>query len=147
MTRSESAPIVLFDGACNFCNGTVLFLVDRDGGDLRFAPLQSDFAAELLDRLVGEGESTKLRRGATGAGDPDSLVFVEDGAVYLSSTGALRIARHLRAPWSWLSWARIVPRFLRDAVYRFVARHRYGWFGKSDACRVPTPELRSRFLA
>jgi predicted DCC family thiol-disulfide oxidoreductase YuxK len=140
-------PVVLFDGTCNFCNGTVLFLVDRDDGNLRFAPLQSDYAAELLDRLVGKDESEKLRRGATGSGDPDSLVLVEGDEVFLCSTGALRIAGHLRAPWRWLSWFRIMPRLFRDAVYRFIARHRYGWFGKSETCRIPTPELRSRFLA
>ena len=85
-------------------------------------------------------------KGATGNGDPDTIVLVEDGQLYTHSTAALKIARHLRWPWSWSVVFIIVPRFVRDAVYRWVARNRYRWFGKSDACRVPTPELRARFL-
>lgn len=79
-------------------------------------------------------------------GDPTSIVLVEDGRAYARSTAALRIARHLSFPWK-LAWAWvIVPRFFRDWVYDFVARHRYRWFGKKDVCMVPTPELRARFL-
>lgn len=138
---------MLFDGKCNFCNGTVRFVVDRDFGELRFAALQSDYAGELLGRLVGEEEARRLRAGATGEGDPDSLVFVEDGRVYVGSEGALRVARHLRAPWRWFgTLARLVPRFARDGLYHGFARHRYRWFGKTETCRVPTPELRARFL-
>jgi predicted DCC family thiol-disulfide oxidoreductase YuxK len=139
-------PVVLFDGTCNFCNATVLFLVDRDRGDLRFAPLQSEYAAALLARVAGEEAARGLVAGADGSGDPDTLVFVEGDRAYVRSAGALRIARHLRAPWRWAAALSVVPGFVRDGVYRWFARHRYGWFGKTDACRVPTPELRARFL-
>jgi predicted DCC family thiol-disulfide oxidoreductase YuxK len=139
VTASPPAqPVVLFDGVCNLCNGAVQFIVDRDPrGTLRFASLQSEPAAELL-RAHGKAPPT---------GDPDSVVLIEDGRVYESSGAALRIARHLRAPWGLLYALVIVPRFLRDAVYRFIARNRYRWFGKSEQCRIPTPELRARFLA
>lgn len=140
-------PTLFFDGKCNFCNGTVQFVADRDFGELRFASLQSDYAGVLLREIVGVEEAKRLRAGATGEGDPDSLVFVEDDRAYVGSEGALRVARHLRAPWRWLgALAGVVPRVVRDALYRGFARHRYRWFGKTETCRIPTPELRSRFL-
>jgi predicted DCC family thiol-disulfide oxidoreductase YuxK len=140
-------PVVLFDGTCNLCNGAVQFMLDRErGADLRFAAVQSDAGRALLEERMGKEAATAILHGATGDGDPDSIVFVEDGKAYTHSTAALRIARHLRAPWRW-AWAFVVvPRFVRDAVYRFIARNRYRWFGKTQTCRVPTPELRARFL-
>jgi predicted DCC family thiol-disulfide oxidoreductase YuxK len=105
---------------------------------VRFASLQSEVGQALL---VRHGLSHLAR-----AGDPDSLVLVEDGRAYERSTGALRLARYLRAPWRWGRVLLLIPRFLRDLVYRFVARNRYAWFGKSDSCLVPTKELRARFL-
>lgn len=129
-----SDPVVLFDGTCNLCNGAVQFIVDHERAPtLRFASLQSEAAAELLGAPLPPG-------------DPDSVVLVEDGATYTHSTAALRIARHLRAPYRWSVVFFVVPRLVRDAVYRFVAKNRYRWFGKSETCRVPTPELRARFL-
>ena len=131
-------PVVLFDGVCNLCNGAVQFILDRDpAGTFRFASLQSERAAALL-RAHGLEPP---------AGDPESMVLIDGGRVYERSSAALRIARRLRGGWSLLYALVIVPRALRDAVYRVVARNRYRWFGKSDQCRVPTPELRARFLA
>ena len=127
--------IVLFDGVCNFCNATVNFIINRDpAGYFRFAALQSDAARPYLD----------------GCGKPpgflDNIVLVEDGVCYLRSTAMLRIVRRLPGLWPLLYPAILVPRPLRDAAYDWFARHRYGWFGKRSECRVPTAELRSRFL-
>ena len=136
MTESSYA-VLLFDGVCNLCNGTVQFVVDRDPkAHFRFAALQSDVGQRLL---LEHGRSVA-------AGAPDSVILIEHGEVYDRSTAALRIARHLGALWPLLALGLIVPRSLRDAVYRFIARNRYRWFGKSETCRVPTPELRARFL-
>lgn len=151
-TRSArlDGPIVLFDGVCNFCNGAVQFIVDHEKRpELSFAALQSDLAAEVLEKAFGKERARELREGMTGSGDPDSIVFVDGKAnkAYTHSGAGLRLARYLRAPWSWAIVFLIVPSFLRDAVYRFIARNRYRWFGKSETCRVPTPELRQRFLA
>lgn len=133
---SERA-VVLFDGVCNFCNASVHFIIDRDPAQrFRFAALQSEAAAGLL----------RSRGVAPPQGDPDSIVLVEGERVYQRSTAALRIARRLRFPWPLLYAFVAVPRPLRDLVYRFIARNRYRWFGRSEECRVPTPELRSRFL-
>jgi predicted DCC family thiol-disulfide oxidoreductase YuxK len=143
----DDAPVVLFDGTCNFCDGAVHFMIDHERGSaLRFAALQSEPGTALLDRSTTPEKAKELREGVTGDGDPDSLALVENGHVYTHSTGALRIARYLRWPWSWFAAFWIVPRPIRDAVYRWFARHRYAWFGKTSACRVPTPEFRARFL-
>jgi predicted DCC family thiol-disulfide oxidoreductase YuxK len=139
--------VVLFDGTCNFCDGAVHFVIDHErGSELRFAALQSDAAEKLLVDALGEDRARALRSGTDGSGDPDSVVFIEDGKASMHSTAALRMARHLRAPWSWLRAFWIVPRPLRDAVYRWFARNRYRWFGKTESCRVPTADLRARFL-
>lgn len=130
-------PVVLFDGVCNLCNATVNFLIDRDrDARLRFASLQSEPGRALL-----------ASRGVTvPEGDPESIVLVEGDAVWQRSDAILRLGRHLPAPWRWGAVLLVVPRVVRDAVYRWIARNRYRWFGRSETCRVPTPELRARFL-
>lgn len=145
---SHEGPVVLFDGVCNLCNAAVQFMIDRDKDSaLRFAPIQSDVAKELLEGSMGAEGAKKIRDGATGNGDPDTIVFVNGKDAWTHSSAALRIAQRLSFPWSWLIVGLIVPRPLRDLVYRFIAKNRYRWFGKSDTCRIPTPELRARFLA
>lgn len=126
---------MLFDGVCNLCNGFVRFIIPRDpAGHFRFAALQSSAASRLLKgRSLGERAA-------------DTVILVDGDRIDTQSTAALRIARELRFPWNLAYAAIIVPRPLRDAVYAWVARHRYRWFGKRDVCLVPTPELRARFL-
>jgi predicted DCC family thiol-disulfide oxidoreductase YuxK len=128
-------PVVLFDGVCNLCNGSVRFVIERDPHKhFQFAPLQSETATTLIGRT------------ADPLAMPDSIVLVDDGRLYVRSTAALRIARRLRFPWPLLWLFMAVPRPLRDWVYDLIARHRYGWFGKRDTCMVPTKEIRDRFL-
>jgi predicted DCC family thiol-disulfide oxidoreductase YuxK len=129
-------PIVLFDGVCNLCHGTVRFLLDRDpAARFRFAPLQSDVGQALLAHF--DLDPTAL----------DNVVLIDADGLHVRSDAVLRCARLLRAPWNW-SWAlTAIPRPLRDAAYDFVARNRYRWFGKKDACPMPRPEWRARFLA
>jgi predicted DCC family thiol-disulfide oxidoreductase YuxK len=137
VTQSAEPPVVLFDGVCNLCNAAVNFAIDRDPTSrLRFASLQSPAGRALLDGLGY----------AAAPGAPASIVLVEGGRFYERSTAALRIARHLSGPWSLLAALIVVPSPLRDLVYRWVAARRYRWFGRSDVCRVPTPELRARFI-
>ena len=111
------------------------FIIARDPAmRFRFAALQSEAAGRLL-RVAGVQENL-----------PDSVAFVENGHVHTRSTAALRIARKLRFPWPVFYALIVVPRWLRDAGYDWIARHRYHWFGKREACMMPTPELRKRFL-
>lgn len=129
--------VVLFDGVCNLCNGAVHFMLDRDPKErLRFASLQSEAGKALLTEHgipLPEGE-------------PDSIVLVTKGRAYDGSGAALRIAARLSFPWPLLATLLVVPWFVRDIVYYFIARNRYRWFGRTEACRVPTPELKKRFL-
>jgi len=141
------AAVILFDGTCNLCDRAVQLVLDLERDhDLRFTALQSEPGRALLEQSTTPENARALREGTRGNGDPDSVVLVEDGRLYTHSTAALRIARHLRWPWSWAAAFVIVPRPVRDVVYRWVARNRYRWFGKAESCRVPTPELRTRFL-
>lgn len=127
--------IILFDGVCNLCNTSINFIIDRDKTRyFRFASLQSVAAKELLT-----GHTTNLAR-------PDSVLLLENGKVYAHSTAALRIARKLAFPWSLFYPFIVLPAFLRDAVYKLVAKNRYNWFGKSETCRMPSPELKGLFL-
>ena len=128
-------PLVLFDGVCNLCNGSVQLLLKHDPeGRFRFAALQSDAGRSLLAK---HGLAADIL---------SSVVLIEGGRVWRESSAALRIARHLPGAWK-LLWAfTAVPRPLRDAVYRWIARNRYRWFGKTETCWLPTPELKARFL-
>jgi len=129
-------PVILFDGVCNLCNATVQFVVARDPrGRFRFAALQSAAARQLLQRHDAA------------PADLGTVVLVDGEHRYTKSDAVLRVVRHLSGAWPVLSVLRLVPRPLRDAVYDWVARNRYDWFGRRRTCMVPTPELRTRFLA
>lgn len=128
-------PVIFFDGLCNLCSEAVQFTIERDARNIfRFASLQSDYAQEKLRSFQIEPK------------DGDSFVLLEDGKVYQRSTAALRVARQLKGLWPLLYTFIIVPRFIRDGVYNYVAKNRYKWFGKKENCWVPTPELKEKFL-
>ncbi len=129
------APVILFDGVCNLCNGAVTWVIERDNrAYFRFASLQSGAARSALSDA---GAPAIM---------PDSIVLLDADGVHVRSDAALRIAARLGMPWSLLSLARIVPRVLRDAVYDFIARNRYRWFGRRDVCMLPTAGVADRFL-
>lgn len=128
-------PVILFDGVCHLCAWSVRFVFERDReGLIHFAPLQSDTGRSIL-RQHGLDENAL-----------DSFVFISDGRAWRESDAALRVCEFLKFPWRLLAPLVFLPRFLRDPIYRLIARNRYRWFGKSDACMMPAPELRARFL-
>lgn len=130
--------IVLFDGVCNLCTGAVQFIIQRDPqGYFRFASLQSEYAQALLRE---HNMSIPLD------GRDDTVALIEDGRIYTHSDAGLRIARRLSGPVRLAAPLILIPRFIRDAVYRLIARYRYRVFGRQDVCWMPTPELRARFL-
>lgn len=132
---TNSGPIVLFDGVCNFCDAAVNLIISRDkAGVFRFAPLQSDAGRELVAKYEIPA-------------DVDSVILVDDGRAFLHSDAAIRIAQKLGGGWKLLTAFAILPRFVRDWFYRLFAKYRYRLFGKKDACMMPTPEIRGRFLA
>ena len=134
------AKIVLYDGVCGFCQGSVRWLIERDtAARLHYAPLQGETAAAL--RARHPEIPTEV----------ETMVFVEvmpgDERVFVRSAAIFRMLRELRAPWSWIAPLRwLLPTALWDVAYRAFATRRYRWFGQLEACPIPPAELRARFL-
>lgn len=132
---TERPALVIFDGVCNFCVGSVNFVLRHEAGDrLQFTPLQSGTGSRMVRDLGFDPADAK------------TFVLVDDGRAYVRSAAAIRVARYLRWPWRALAAIWIVPRPVRDWAYNVVASNRYRWFGRMDACMVPTPEIRRRFV-
>ena len=135
LTAAKVYPLVLFDGVCNLCSGSVQFIIKRDPQmRFRFASLQSPTGQQLLKKF-------NLSHTAM-----HSIVLVTNNHYAERSDAALEIARHLSGGWPLFYFFKIIPRFIRDAVYNLIARNRYRFFGKKDACWIPTPDLKSRFI-
>lgn len=132
---SDRSPILLFDGVCNLCNQSVQFSIRRDReGIIKYASLQSEKGQSLLQQFDLDTDVLK------------SVVFIDRNKAYTKSDAALRLVRYFDNPWKWATVFSIVPKFIRDAVYDWIARNRYRWFGKEESCWLPTPELKKRFL-
>ena len=132
----ENKKIILFDGVCNLCNGSVQFVIKRDKKDVfRYAAIQSEVGEQLIaERHIDTSQV-------------DSIILIEPGVAYFTkSDAALEIAGELGGLWKLTSVFKWIPKSIRDVIYDFVARNRYKWFGKSDACRLPTKEEREKFL-
>lgn len=128
-------PVLLFDGVCNLCNASVQWVIRHDPqGKIRFASLQSGAGQQLLAQ---HGLPTT---------DFDSVVMIENGKALTRSDVPLRILELLGGRWRWAAPLRWVPKPLRDAVYKVVAKNRYRWFGRRVSCMLPTKELKARFL-
>jgi len=135
MNKQLTHSIILFDGVCNLCNGAVNFVIKRDPGNVfKFTPLQEKQGVLLL------------KKHAIDAQELDSIVLVENKKVYTKSSAALRIARKMSNLWPLFFVLLIIPSFIRDGVYDFIAKNRYKWFGKKKQCMIPTPGLREKFL-
>lgn len=125
--------VVLFDGVCNLCNQSIQLIIKQDKQDyFRFAALDSGYGRTMVDKY----------QVAT-----DSIVLIENGQAYTRSDAALRIARRLSGVYPLLYAAMVIPKFIRDHVYRLIARNRYRWFGKRQSCWMPSPQLSKKFLA
>ena len=129
------APTLLFDGVCSLCNRTVQWVIRHDTKEIfRFAALQSEAGRRL--RAEHDLQVAAL----------DSVVLVDGDRAWVRSAAVFELVRRLGGGWSLLRVLLVVPRPIRDAAYDWVARNRYRWFGRSDECRLPTPDLRRRFL-
>lgn len=132
----ENKKIILFDGVCNLCNGFIQFVIKRDQKDVfRYASLQSEIGEQLL--LERNIDTTKI----------DSVIVIEPGvAYYIKSDAALQVGRQLKGFRTFSKLLNLIPSGLRNIIYDLIARYRYTWFGKKDACMIPTPELKAKFL-
>ena len=128
-------PVILFDGVCNLCNASVQFIIKRDKKQIfRFAALQSQFGQKVVDSFNLSDKKI------------DSVILLENNSVKIKSDAALRIAKQLGGIYSLLYVFIILPKFIRNSVYDFIARNRYSWFGKQESCMIPTPELKRLFI-
>lgn len=127
--------LVIFDGQCLLCDGSVRFLLRHDRSR------RYDFAT-----TSSANGSRWLRDSGLDPADPTSFLLVESGRVSQASDAVLRVLTGLGGGWRAFGALRLVPRGLRDALYRMIARNRHRWFGRSDTCMIPAPEDRCRFL-
>ena len=126
--------IVLFDGVCYLCQHSVRFIIRNDKKNkFKFASLQSEFAQNRLSEIHFNNSL-------------ETIVLLKGTHQFEKSDAVLEIAKHLSGAWPLLYVFKIIPRFLRDGVYTFIAKNRYQWFGKSNSCLMPSPELREKFL-
>lgn len=136
-TLPENKKVILFDGVCNLCNSSINYVIDRDKNDVfRFVSLQSEL-----------GKTIKQHIGYTKE-DLDTIILYNPGeAYYIKSTAALKIINEFGGIWKLMNIFLLFPSILRDVVYNYVAKNRYKWYGKEESCRIPTPELKAKFLA
>ncbi len=129
--------IILFDGVCNLCNSSVQFVIKHDKKDIfRFVPLQSALGLKIINHIGIDIKNT------------DSIILYEPTkAYYYKAEAALKVVNEFGGVYSLLQIFNIFPKFISNTVYDYVARNRYKWYGKQDACMIPTPELRAKFLA
>lgn len=132
---SNTNPILLYDGSCGFCQQSVQFVLQQERTDeVLFAPLQSDFASQIITKHPH-------------LNDIDSIVFILGKDVFVESDAVWALASYLRAPFGYAKFIRIIPKGLRDVAYRIVAKHRHRFIRRgNEACLLPTPEQRKRFL-
>lgn len=125
--------LLFFDGHCHFCNGSVNFVQERDSKQrIFYSPLQGSTAAKMLPHLDPN--------------HPESVVYRRNGKIYYRSSAALMVARDLDGLWPVLTALMIIPPFIRNAVYDFIAKRRYKWFGRSEACKIPNAQERKQYL-
>lgn len=134
-TGTADHGVILFDGVCNLCNGFVQWVIRRDPhGRFRFAALQSHAAQQLV-----AGHPVRPT-------DMETVLYVRDGRVRERSTAVLHIMKDIGGLWRLMFVFMVLPRFIRNGIYTWVARNRYKWRGKRESCMIPTPELRERFI-
>lgn len=135
MKKNIPQPLLLFDGVCNLCNSSVQFVIKHDKQkQFTFASLQSDAAKEILLQF---GEINL---------NLDSIILITDNTVYSKSSAILKISKLIGGFYSLAIIFYLIPKFIRDKMYDFVAKNRYKWYGKREDCMIPTKELKNRFL-
>lgn len=128
--------IILFDGVCNLCESSVQFIIKRDKNDVfRFVAIQSGLGQKIIKHIGIDTSKT------------DSIIlYIPEKAYYYKAEAALLIAKELSGIYSVLGYLGFMPNSIKNAVYDYIAKNRYKWYGKKDTCMIPTPELKAKFL-
>lgn len=135
MRKTDNKALILFDGVCNLCNGSVNFILTRDNKDIfRFVPLQSEMGRKLTSKLKIDAKES------------DTVILIEGDSYWTRSEAALRIVKKLPGLWPLVYGFVIVPKCIRDFIYNIIARNRYRWFGKRENCMVPDSNITSKFF-
>jgi predicted DCC family thiol-disulfide oxidoreductase YuxK len=125
--------IILFDGECNFCNASIQFVLNHEKkSELFFSSLQSNKGKEIQDYF--------------GIKNSESVILIENNKLFIKSTAALRITKYLKGGFPLLYIFIIIPTFIRNVIYDYIAKKRYKWFGKTDTCMVPNDQIKHRFI-
>lgn len=128
-------PIILFDGVCNLCNRFIQFIIKRDpNARFKFASIQSESGQFILHKLNQSKSSF------------DSIIYIKENKYFVKSSAGLQILKDLGGPWQVFYVFILIPQFIRDPIYNFIAKKRYKLFGKRDTCMIPSPEIKQRFL-
>ncbi|UOX33400.1 thiol-disulfide oxidoreductase DCC family protein [Flavobacterium sediminilitoris] len=132
----KNKKVILFDGVCNLCDSSVQFIIKHDKKDIfRFTAIQSEIGQEIIKHTGINTESI------------DSIILYEPGiAYYYKAEAALLIARELKGIYKLISYLNFLPKVIKNGVYDYIAKNRYKWYGKKEACMIPTPELKAKFL-
>ena len=131
----KNTKVILFDGVCNLCNNSVKLIIKNDKSNIfKFAPLQGKYGIKIQNRY--NINTTEI----------NSIILIDGKKTYAKSSAALRIAKDLRAPFFMLYVFIIIPVFIRNFVYDFIAKNRYKWFGKMESCMIPSNELKNKFF-
>ena len=135
MNKSKSNAIILFDGVCNLCNNSVLFIIKRDKNNyFKFASIQSEFGQNFIQKY--QLSEHKL----------DTLFLFEENKILTKSTAVFKIAKYLNGFSKYFYYCIYIPKFFRDTIYDIIAKNRYQWFGKYDNCMIPTDDLKEKFM-
>ena len=127
--------LVLFDGVCNLCTASVQFIIRHDqAGIFYFASLQSDIGREIC-------QSRGLDPAAV-----ETFMLISGGRMLVRSDAAIEVVSRFGGAWKFVTIFRLIPRVARDGIYSTIARNRYRWFGRTEACMIPTAEIKERFL-
>ena len=131
----KTSYIIIFDGICNLCNATVLFLINRDKKNIfKFVSMQSDIAKQIFKEYNINFKNL------------DTIIFIEKNDFYIKSDAIIRIFKKLNYPWKVFYFLKFIPKFIRDRIYDIVANNRYNWFGRRNTCMIPSNETKSKFL-
>ena len=131
----ENSKVILFDGVCNLCNNSVKFIIKNDKRDIfKFAPLQSEYGINVQNR-----HNININ-------EINSIILINGEKIFTKSNAALRIAKDLGAPYFIFYIFIVIPVFIRNFIYDFIAKNRYKWFGKMESCMIPSNELKNKFF-